>query len=276
MYSSNSSIFKVGRALDKDGQYRNMLFELISEPAKTVSSSQLKRLKSELISLYEEREWVVPITEVIESLESASLLIALKVDGKLSGFVTGRNLTESPLSSYYYLEKLIIANSIPLRVAILMASLLVFNLPGLGKRELVISSITRLKIIGTLIRLFGDSYFCSSTCWPTDRHTRTRAETVLNALSCEKKFELNCHGLLEDVFHCSFTHNRDNRLIPSDTPLGEHDAVLVMNRVPAGEKNFFGCLQDSTVTKGSKLISKLVNLWEGDKLFQKVKPNITC
>lgn len=273
MYSINSSMFKVGRALDQNGQYKDMLFELIKDPVETVPSAQLTKLKGELLSLYQEREWLVPISEVIESLESASLLIALKIKGKLCGFFTGRNFQASSPGDFFYLERLIISRDVPLRIAVLMASLLVFNLPGLGKKELIISSITRLKFIGTLVELFGDSYFCSSTCWPTDPYTKTRAEAILNALSCEKLFELNSDGILKDVFHCSFNHNRDNRLISSRTPLGEHDAVLVMNRVPAGENNFFSCLQNSSVTKESLLIKRLVELWEGDKLFTKIKVN---
>lgn len=248
-----------------------MSFELIKDPAKTVAPLQLQKLKEELLILYEEREWIIPAAEIIESLDSASILVALKKQGRLCGFFTGRTFSENSIGQFYYLERLIIAKNFPLQVIVVMAFLLVFNLPGLGERELIISSITRLKIIGTLVEFFGDSYFCSSTGWPAAPAARSRAKAVLNGLSCETDFELNSVGLLKDVFYDEFNHNQDSRLIASHTPLGEHDAALVLNKVPAGENALFTCLQQSSVTRSSRLLTKLVELWKNKKLFTKIK-----
>lgn len=267
MYSVHSNIFKVNPLFDRTKRFDRISFELIKEPTRTVAPLGLGLLEKDLLELYNERGWTMPVEEITESLETASVLVTIKLDGKLCGFFCARGYSDPRWGELYYLERLIITETLHLSTVILMSTLLVFNLPGIGERELLVSSITRLKIIANLIELFGSAYFSSAQQGSPNPLCSSQVKAILKAVSAGQKLKLNERGLLKDIFNGDFTHNRDERLLASSTPLGEYDAALVLNTVPADREELFNSLSRSQIARDSILIRKIIEHLKNDQLF---------
>jgi hypothetical protein len=271
MYSSENKLFKISKNFDKKRRFENINFELIFPDSKFEYSNRIDDLKEEVLQLYNERDWKIPLAEIEESFQKSEIIVLVKKAKKVCGFFSARKHTTELYGEFYYLERLIISYDIPPSSIVLITALLITNFPEFGLKKITICSITRLKIIGTLFELFGKSAFCNTALVPITFELKKKIKIFMKILSGNDELFIDNHGVLKNIFVKGFMHNDDRRLIYSRYSMAYNDAVFIMNTIPATIDEIFSCLYKTAAFNKHNFIYNIVDSLKNKNLFVQVK-----
>jgi len=266
MFTVNNEIFTMHSNYDKEEKFKDISFEIIRNPAHTMDGYAKNCLKQQLLHLYTTQSWIMPPSEIEQTLQNAVLIVIMRSGAELCGFFSSRHYQLTHHKDFYYLERLIVAPCVRLPMLIPLVALLVFNLPGFGTRKLTLCAISRLKIVWSLLELFGDDFFCST------QHITVKPRAALKAAACLAVLDepeiMNPAGLISHAFNPAFTHDNDNRIIPG-TVFSQYEAAFLMNTLPASREEFFEVLCQSPVIRKSHFIRSIIDNLQVDRLFKK-------
>lgn len=237
-YSRNSRDYLI-----KNGFYNRdnklLYLEIIEDPGQLMQDWEIFELAAVIRKLYVKRGFKVPIESFLYSLKKSTRVILIKDKaGEPMGTLFASKVSILKYT-YYYTERLIMQKNIPL-IKLLCAGFLLYNLPDFLKKPIIITTITRRKVVRQLLSLFGNNEIVSSLDWSKLSFCkkwliRLMVEfSIGNYKYLETKISDMMHdGILRNIYTDTFTNDGNQAVIKENNNFSEKDALFIMNTIPA-------------------------------------------